>query len=112
MNGLPVAAVLAGVVVSCSTPLPPKVAVTVENDLGAAKICDVFIRQSKHVAAGWGNDWLDREEVLSDGTLRTFQMDPGLTWDVRLVYCGGQDVGVLKNLTWDHATTIQASSLR
>ena len=94
----------------CKQPLPPKIAVTIENDLGATKICDIYIRQSKHAAAGWGTDWLDRQEVLQQGTLRSFQLDPDVTWDLRLVACSGVEVGVLSDLTWRSATTVKASA--
>lgn len=45
-------------------PPPPKIFVTLVNDSGAA-LCDVHMRLSRHHAAGWGTDWLDRSEAIA-----------------------------------------------
>ncbi len=76
---------------ACAPPpaaLPPRVALTIKN-AAPDRVCDVFIRPSEQHAAGWGQDWLDRDEFVAPGLARRFQLDPERTWDVQVVSCGG-----------------------
>jgi hypothetical protein len=76
---------------SCAPPpraLPPQVALTIKNAT-SDRVCDVFIRPSEQHAAGWGQDWLDRDEFVAPALTRRFQLQPARAWDVRVVSCGG-----------------------
>lgn len=96
----------------CGAPpqLPPQVQVTFVNDTGAP-ICDVHIRRTETAAGGWQTDWLDRDEVVAAGMDRTFRLEPGSRWDVRLAACNGADLGTATGLPIDSDRRFEASRL-
>ena len=91
-------------------PLPPRVALHVINN-GDTPICGIFIRQSKHFAAGWGTDWMDRTERLEAGLTRSFQLEPHKTWDLRIEDCSGVEVGSASKQSWSKSTNVRVNQL-
>jgi hypothetical protein len=90
--------------------LPPRIYVTVANDL-ATPICDVHMRHSAEAAAGWSTDWLDREQVVLPGAERRFMLPPGETWDVRLTGCDGSVASQREGVPLSRNTRVPASAL-
>ena len=68
--------------------LPARVVLTVQNDTSTT-ICDVQMRPSEHFAAGWGTDWMDRNELIPPGGERSFKVVPNASTDLRVVSCAG-----------------------
>ena len=105
------AALLASGSAACghSGPRPrPRIQVTLVNDSGVP-ICDVFMRPSEQHAAGWSNDWLNRDELVVPGARRSFAVPPGETWDVKLVECSGAVARTLVRQTWSSHVDVTAS---
>jgi hypothetical protein len=102
---------LAALACACASarPLPPRIDVTIANDLPVAS-CDVHLRPSAQAAAGWSTDWLDREQRVAPGMERTFAVAPGETWDIRLTACDGRVLSTRERLTLRASTRVPASA--